>query len=132
MAGTRAIDAIPMIVARLFQNSPPGITRRPSLPDSADGARARNSAGVLTANGRRRTPTRAAAISALGISETDIASFGFANTATPRGRAMLVTNPAPSLQTGRSQRLLRAREGRLFASRKFFKQFEPFSADAVF
>ena len=38
MAGTRDLDAMPMIVARLFQNIPPGKTRRPSLPDSAAGA----------------------------------------------------------------------------------------------
>ena len=46
---------------------PPGITRRPSLPDSADGARARNSAGVLAANGSRRTPIRLAALPDLGV-----------------------------------------------------------------
>jgi len=84
MEGTRAIDATPMIVARSFQNIASGITRSPSLPDSADGARACNSAGLLAANGRRRTPICAAAISALDISETEIALFGFAKTATVR------------------------------------------------
>ena len=74
------------IVARLFQNIALGITRRPSLPDSAAGVSARNSAGVLAASGRRRMPIWAAAISALGISETDIASFGFAKTATRSAR----------------------------------------------
>src|SRR6516165_9510425 len=82
MAGTRAIDAMLIIVARLFQNIPLGITRRPSLPDSADGARACNSAGVLNANTRRRTPIRVAALSTLGISETESASFGLDKTAT--------------------------------------------------
>src|SRR5215475_16133749 len=60
-----------MIVARLFQNIASGITRRPSLPDSAAGASARSSAGVLAASETRRRPIREAAISALGISETE-------------------------------------------------------------
>src|SRR6516225_11985229 len=120
MAGTRALDARPMIVARLFQNIPSGITRRPSLPDSAAGASARNSAGVLATNERRRMPIRAAAISALGISEREIALVGFAKTATlcAPGNACLSNCIRLSLRPARKHvpvTLLPGRE-RLFAS----------------
>src|SRR5215467_8327309 len=80
--GHASFYATPMIVARLFQNIASGITRRPSLPDSAAGASARSSAGVLAASETRRKPIREAAITALGISETEIALVGSAKTVT--------------------------------------------------
>jgi hypothetical protein len=85
--GTGALSARSTIVARLFQNIPSGITRRPSLPNRAPGTRVRSSSGVLTEIGRRRNPMRPAAISALGSSETEIALFGFAKTACPSPEA---------------------------------------------